>query len=391
MEIKTIIQLRNNHHLAAATKQINIAFIAFMFVIGTSWTACKAVYAASNDRPSASTSEVKWHPGHYYTLMGQGKNNPKYMTQVYRELKKTPALRGLQIRYHWAELELEENMYDFTSIEQLLAELTAQKKRLIILLQTKSFDPSTAFVPDYLKREDGIFPFSSFGKKDIKGYNLKLWNPRVHDRLAALISALGKRFNSHPYFEGIGLTETAMGQPMVEITDNQMDNYYNNLLSINQQLRKHFPNTMTYQFTNYPRPMLKSFVSKLREMGTGLGGPDIFLEEPGLHANEKRSAKGVSAKGVYHHYSELSGVVPLTPSVMQSNYVNTRHDNRGRAPTVAELLAFARDKLKANYIFWTRAPGYFPKVLEVLNGLGQTDETGGLDATCPKAYSACIN
>ena len=170
-----------------------------------------------------------------------------------------------------------------------------------------------------------------------------------------------------------------------------MDNYYNNLLSINQHMRKHFPNTMTYQFTNYPRPMLKSFVSKLREMGTGLGGPDIFLEEPGLHANEKRSAKGVSAKGVYHHYAELSGVVPLTPSVMQTNYASTRHDKKGRAPSVAELFAFARDKLKANYIFWTRAPNYFPKVLEMLNDLDQSGAAGGLDATCPSAYSSCVD
>ena len=132
MKIKTINQLRNNHHLLTATKkQINFTFIAFTFVIGMSWTACKSVYAASNDRPPP-TSGVKWHPGHYYTLMGQSKDNPKQMAQVYRELKKTPALRGLQIRYHWTELEREENMYDFNSIERLLAELAAQKKRLII-------------------------------------------------------------------------------------------------------------------------------------------------------------------------------------------------------------------------------------------------------------------
>jgi hypothetical protein len=386
METKTVIQHRNNY-LATPAKRINIALIVFMFAISMNWFACKTAYG-SNDRPSAPISGVKWHPGHYYTLMGQGKNNPKYMAQVYRELKKTPALRGLQIRYNWAELEPEENMYDFTSIEQHLAELTAQKKRLIILLEMKSFDPSTAFVPNYLKREENIFPFSNYRKKDLRGYNLKLWNPYVHDRLVALISALGKRFNFHPYFEGIGLTETATGEPLIEITDNQLNNYYKNLLSINQQLRKHFPNTMTYQFTNYPRPMLKSFISKLKEMGAGLGGPDIFLEDPGLHA-ERRSAKGVSTKGVYHYYSELSGAIPLTPSVMQSNYTITRPDKKSNAPTVAELLAFARDKLKANYIFWTRAPGYFPKVLELLNT--QTGEAGGLDVTCPKAYTSCVN
>jgi|CXWL01.1.fsa_nt_gi hypothetical protein len=378
---------RNNDHFSTAAKQIHAVLITLVFVIGMGWTACKSVYAANNVSSSATTSGVKWHPGHYYTLMGQGKNNPKYMAQVYRELKKTPALRGIQIRYDWAELEPAENMYDFTSIEHHLAELASQKKRLIILLQMKSFNPSTAFVPDYLKREDSIFPFRTFGEKDIKGYNLKLWNPLVHDRMVALISALGKRFNSHPYFEGIGLTETALGQPLEETPKNQLDNYYSNLLSINQQIRKYFPNTMTYQYTNYPRPMLKSFISKLREIGTGLGGPDIFMDDPGLIARESKN----SAKGVYHHYPELSGIVPLTPSVMQTNYETTRHDKKGRAPSINELYFFARDNLKANYIFWTRAPKYYPQVLEMLNGLDQTGGAGGLNTTCPKAYPSCVD
>ncbi|SFE55456.1 hypothetical protein SAMN05428977_102031 [Nitrosomonas sp. Nm166] len=390
MRINTTLGTRISPRLFTSNSQMqDRLLIALLFVLGTIWT-WGTTYAATNVT-SPVTTAVKWHPGHYYTLMGQGKNNPQYMAQVYRELKKTPALRGLQIRYDWAELEPEEDVYNFTSIEQHLAQLTEQKKRLIILLQMKSFNPSLPFVPDYLKEkkyEDGIFPFSAFGKRNIKGYNLKLWSPLVHDRLVALVRALGERFNSHPYFEGIGLTETAFGEPLVEISRNQQDNYYNNLLSINQQLRKSFPNTMTYQFTNYPRPMLRSFVGKLKEMGTGLGGPDIFMDDPGLNA---KGAKPNSAKGVYHHYPELSGWVPLTPSVMQTNYENTRHDKKGRTPAIAELYSFARDRLRANYIFWTRAPGYFPKVLEMLNELGRAGEAGGLDGTCPRAYSACIN
>lgn len=389
MKINTSLVPVCNDHRLNIVKYKRAISIALLFVIGAIWTACGVAYAADNTRLSATTA-VKWHPGHYYTLMGD-KNNPKYMAQVYRELKKTPLLRGLQIRYEWAELESAENMYDFTSIEQRLAELAAQKKRLIILLQIKTFNSSTAAIPDYLKREDSTFPFSNLGKKDIRGYNLKLWNPVVHDRLVALISELGKRFNSHPYFEGIGLPETAIGQPLVEVPKDQLDNYYNSLLSINQQLRKYFPNTMTYQFTNYPRPMLKSFINKLKEMGTGLGGPDTFIEDPGLLTRESKN----SAKGVYHYYPELSGIVPLTPSVMQTNYATTRHDKAGkapsRAPTVAELFSFARDRLKANYIFWTRAPGYFPNVLAMLNGLQTGDPAGGLNSTCPRAYSACID
>ena len=130
MKINTNIKPRNNDHLFPAARQIHVVLIALVFVIGMGWTACKTVYSANNASSSATTA-VKWHPGHYYALMGQGKqgkNNPKYMAQVYRELKKTPALRGIQIRYEWAELEPTENMYDFTSMERHLTELAAQKK-----------------------------------------------------------------------------------------------------------------------------------------------------------------------------------------------------------------------------------------------------------------------
>ena len=72
-------------------------------------------------------------------------------------------------------------------------------------------------VPDYLLTPaygEGIFEYRS-SNIDETGKNIKLWNPAVYERMAALIRALGNRFNSHDYFEGIGLTETALGQPVV--------------------------------------------------------------------------------------------------------------------------------------------------------------------------------
>ena len=84
------------------------------------------------------TGPVKWHPGHYYTIMGFGKDKTWYMDQVYRELKSTPALRGLQVRYLWAEIEKSEGVYDFASIDRQLAALTTRGKRLVIQVQTKS-------------------------------------------------------------------------------------------------------------------------------------------------------------------------------------------------------------------------------------------------------------
>jgi len=362
--------------------QAYVRLLILLFIISMVWVFFGTAHAAG-----ATSSSVKWHPGHYYTIIGD-KNSSSYMKAVYNDLKNTPALRGVQIRYKWAELETSYGVYNFTSIDKRLAELAAQNKRLVIMLQMKSFDPKIFPVSDYLKAdnyEGGIFSFSSSGSTTIKGYNIKLWNPNVLSRMVKLFEALGKRYNSHPYFEGIGLTETAMGTPIIPITSTQTNDFYNNMLTVNQRMREFFPNTMTFQFANYPRPILESFIGNLSAMGAGLGGPDTFIEETGLLYTG-------TPEGVYNYYPVLSGKVPLTPSVMQTNYKNTRYDGTGYEPTVSELLTFARDKLQANYIFWTREPTYFPKVLEMLNWKDQTsDPAGGLDTTCPSAYSSCVN
>ena len=372
------IRFKQTYALLTAT------FIAICMMAMMSWG---AVYAATTDPIPPATTAVKWHPGHYFSLYSSSKNNPTYLARVYSELQATPALRGVQIRYEWAELETAKGVFDFTSIDARLAELAAIGKRLVIMLQTKSFNPDSALVPDYLKTsayEGGVFAYSS-ANQDQDGNNIKFWNSMVRDRMINLVRVLGKRYNSHPYFEGIGLTETAMGQPIVALTNTQIDGYYANLLSINKKMRENFPNTMTFQFTNYPRPLLESFINGLKEMGTALGGPDTFIEEPGLLYTG-------TPKGAYNYYPELSGIIPLTPSVMPGNYRNTRTDGTGYEPTVSELLAFARDTLKANYIFWTRDMNYYPQVLEMLNWSEQTsDPAGGLNPACPTAYSSCVN
>ena len=378
---------RINANPPTDVKQMHAMLFMVLFFISMVLVPRQNVHAATQ----LEDSSVKWHPGHYYAILNWGKNDPTYLAQVYREIQETPALRGIQIRYNWAELEKEWGVYDFTSIDQRLSELAALEKRLVILLDTKTYDTDTSPVPDYVKKkwfEWGTFMFSRHNSTVPIGYSTKLWNPHVHDRLVELIRRLGQRYNAHPYFEGIGLSETSMGQPLNALSFVQEDNYYNNLLSLNQHMRQHFPNTMTFQNTNYPRQILEQFTNTLTEMGAGLAVPDVFIEDPGLIKKDKPN----TPDGIYSYFQKLTGIVPLTPSVMPKNYTNTRHDGTGYDPTVWELLRFARNNLKANYIFWTRVPDHYEEVLQVLNWRKQTsDPAGGLDPVCPAAYSSCIN
>jgi hypothetical protein len=82
-------------------------------------------------------------------------------------------------------------------------------------------------------------------------------------------------------------------------------------------------------------------------MGTGLGGPDVFVNDRGLNLPD----------GVYSYYPKLAGTVPLAPMVAAGNYIAARHGGSAdEAPRMDQLYDFARDRLKANYIFWARPP-----------------------------------
>ncbi len=376
----------NSETLITSTRirQAYILVTALLFIFSMIIVPLNAVAAPID--PTA----VKWHPGHYYIIKGSSKNNSTYLSQVYSELDATPALKGMMIRYFWNDLEKSKGVYDFSSIDKRLAELSARGKRLVIQVQTKSFNKRQV-VPSYMKTaeyEGGEFYTSDYGSTEIRGRNIKLWNLQVRNRLTALFDAMGKRYNSHPYFEGIGMIETAFGQPIEPVSNAQINGFYDNKIIVHQKMRQFFPNTMTIQEVNYPRPILTSFVGSLKDIGTALSSPDLFIEEKGLLFE---ATQYDPHQGVYNYYSDFAGMIPMVPTVMSKNYKNTKGDGSGYVPTISQILAFARDKLEANYIFWTREVHYM-QVLEVLNQNAQKNfPAGGLNPACPAAYSSCVN
>lgn len=342
-----------------------------------------------------AAGQVKWHPGHYVTLLQGQAPKLSHMQTVIAELQQHPNLRGVQIRYPWAELEPSQGVYDFSRIQRDLDLLAPTGKRLFILLQTKAFDNSYPVIPSYLDSGaeisgGGSFPIISAayaGAEDTvaTGRNIKLWNRNVRERLTALIKALGSRFNKHATLEGLALTETAMGTPVgITVTTAQQTAFYDNLLLVNRNLRAAFPNTVTMQFTNYPMNILSTFVTGLRASGSGLGGPDIFLSDQDL------------LNGVYMHYPQQAGQLPLGPSVQGENYERRYYGGPDNPPSIDALYHFGRDNLRANYIFWTRktSPEDSP-YQRLLNYISSPDfpagAAGGLATACPRAYVSCVN
>lgn len=311
---------------------------------------------------------VKWHPGHYIQPLGDDVtvNGYNMKTKIYPTLEAHPEIVGLQLKLDWIDLEPSKDVINYKLIQDHLDKLKnsgSGKKRLVIYLQAKTTTLSAPFIPSYLKTEPvyqgGIYPWGNTvggtNAKDHKGNGLKLWIPEMRDRLALLMQRLGQRFNNHSHFEGIGLPETATGNELIPISDAQKNQVHLNFLHVQKIMKAAFPNTMTFQFTNYPRDILPSFImgntNSLKSMGVGLGGPDTWLNDPGMI----QVGTKYTDPGVYRYYPLLSGIIPLTPSVQDGNYKCSRSDcNKSKGsfvPTVRQLLDYARVNLKANYIF----------------------------------------
>ena len=381
MKAISILKSNINGNLFISTRQLQNILIVSVAVLTTllaPWIIAPAQAA------------VKWHPGHYMVLVGaNGKYNPSYREDVYRDLKETPTLRGVVVRYSWGELEKSKGDYDFSNIQQILDDVSDQGKRLIILLELKAATAKSLdkVVPDYMKTPAYDGGFYNYSNRHVKGRRgIKLWNPQVEERFRALVRALGDRFDNNPHFEGVGFTETAMGNPKRPLSGSTVDAYYNNLLELNKFASANFPNTMTFQYMNYPRDTLGSYINTFKNTGGAVGCPDVFLQDPGLLCQGTDDNKPC----LYTYYPKLSGELPLVVQIEHANYLNTRYDKKGHKPNVSELLNFARDKLDVNYVFWVRIPGYFPKVKELLNFQTQRGTpAGGLKSACPSAYPGC--
>lgn len=312
--------------------------------------------AAAVDAPAPPAG--KWHPGHYI-FVGQG--------EITAALLRLPHFRGFQRTYHWAQLEPERGRYDFASIRQDLARLRPHGKQLVLQIQYKAFGKEQNCTPAYIRGPEfggGVYRANS------GSWDPVLWNDRVGARMEALFTALGQEFDAHPGLEAAVLPETAPSaqldknpQPGVEpyTTARYVAALQRHMLA----LRRAFPHTAVIQYANFPQAALPELTAYMREIGVGLGGPDVYPRPSNLSD---------PVKGVYRLYAPLAGIVPLGAAVQSPDYsvaawkrtaaFNRGQDRQSVAITPAEEkpipprehLQLARATLQLNYLFWSAHP-----------------------------------
>lgn len=325
---------------------------------------------------------VKWHPGHYI-LLYSNQSEPYYFNTVLKELGTYPEFKGVQKKYFWNKLETQYGVYDFSEIRSDLANLAKINKQLVLAVQAESFITYDKLVPGYLltsEYDGGVYPI-----KTGKGYNVAYYNSKVQDRMIALVKALAKEFDSNPNLEAITFEETSPSRTDTEWNQAHLTNYIDGMMNIAVAAKKAFHNTNVIQYVNYPETSLPYIVSTLMTNGVGMGGPDVYRNNPYL------------AKGVYTYYPQIFSILPIGMSVDYSNYQSSVGVNGPvDYPSIASIHQFAVEKLKPNYMFWlrraetTNGAHYWKDVLNYFNQYDwKSDPAGGMITKCPTAIVKC--
>ena len=286
-----------------------------------------------------------FNPG-YYIKGGISYDKPM-PDFVFKRIKNNPVFVGHKQGYTWRFLEPEEGVYDFSIIESDLARLKAMDKRLWITVVTKgrSYLPGT---PSYMWNDSkyGCDPkyYSSYSSGVTgSGRIVCYWNENVQIRYAALLEALGKRFNHESHFEGLNLTETSQNTTNAKNANMgyTTEGFKQGFMKFALAAKKAFPDKTVLQMINFAPYDLPAFTAWAVENGIGLGGPDVLL----------MSEKSLLHRVAYAQYPKYHDVVPTGIDVQWRNYDKYNLDI-GRANTSEELLLGAIEWLNPHYMFW---------------------------------------
>jgi hypothetical protein len=313
---------------------------------------------------SASAKRVR-----HYVFFGQDREAIKTASSFLY----TEAFEGAQVKYSWRQLEPEKDKYDFSYVRKDLEFLNSKGKKLFIQLQDVTFSESRINVPRYLLR-DAIYNGGADKQYNVKdgeeelaivaGWSARRWDPAVQERFHKLLFALGKEFDGR--IEGINFAETAVGfghSGRLFPKGFSFEIYRDAIITNMKALKRAFPKSVALQYANFMpgewRPTedkgyLRAVYQAAREAKVGVGGPDLLPYRPG------------QLKSSYPLIRAVSGSVPTAIAVQDGNYedVNPR---TGQRIQIGELVEFATEYLKVDYIFWcTQEPYYSGELIPFL-------------------------
>lgn len=324
----------------ALPRQLCVPVVLALFTIGSfaSEPSPPRICVADNQRAVDETS-IKWNPGHY--MIAPNGSTLSDRLRYLDELAREPAVKGMQVRYYWKELEPELGQYDFTALGQLLDKASSVNKQLIVEIWTRSYAGTYKPSPDYIQSSEyGGGDYSTHG--DGTRFGTRIWNASVTDRLIALYGELGRRYNSHSSLEAVSTMETALGPSVRDLPDYSVAAATNKSILLVNDAKTAFPNTIVRHAVNFWSDR-DEFI-RLHENAPGnmigLGGPDVGA---GRTAREIKGSQQILVGEVGG--SDYRGLVPIMFSAEQSD--------TSRFPP-ATIYEKAVGDLKTSHLSWLR-------------------------------------
>jgi hypothetical protein len=294
---------------------------------------------------------------HHFVFFGQDREKIKESTAFHE----TKTLEGAQVAYSWRELEPEMDKYDFSMIREDLNFLKSKGKKLWIQFQDVTFSPNRINVPKYLQTDpkynggaDKQYRLDENENGPHEGWMARRYDPAVQERLHKLFFALGKEFDGH--IEGVNLAETSSGfgwTGKYHPKGFTFQIYRDGIIANMKALKRAFPRSVAMQYANFMpggKSYLEAIYKAARENKVAVGGPDLLPFRPFQHANS------------YPLIRESAGIIPAGIAVQDGNYSDVNRETGKRADT-SELLKFATDYLKVDYIFWCTEEPYYSNEL----------------------------
>jgi hypothetical protein len=273
---------------------------------------------------------------------------------THAKLIERPDIAGVQIVYTWKSLEPARGEYDFSQIEADLAFLGKRGKQLFAQLQDRFFFIEARNVPRYLldapEYGGGLAPQTDYageGQPQGHGWVAMQWNPAVRSRFQALLRALAAKFDGRIF--GINLPESAIEvDPKKDRTGFTCDGYFDAELENARVAREAFRRSHVVQYVNFwpcgwndDHGYMSRFFKFAAAHHVGAGGPDIV---PWRQAHMNNS---------YPFFNRYRGKLEMVAMAVQEPTLTYTNPKTGKKFTRAEFLAFARDYLGVDIVFWS--------------------------------------
>lgn len=277
------------------------------------------------------------------------------------ELLERPDIQGVQIVYSWKQLETAKGVYDFSAIEQDLAQTDTLHKKLFIQIQDRFFEAQARNIPAYLQTPaygGGLVAQTDNPGEDkapAQGWVAMQWNAQVRERYQQLLTALAAKFDGK--VAGINLPETAIDIDMKDPKNGfTCDRYFNATLDNILFARKAFTRSHVVQYVNFwpcewnnDKKYMSRLFATAEKNHIGLGGPDIVPN------------KQAQMKNAYPFFHQYKGKLSLVAMAVQEPTLSYTNPKTGKKFTREAFTQFADDYLGADIIFWsTQSPWLKP-------------------------------